>query len=243
MLEKANRLRAKMLPVESEVKAAREPILEPGCPRSMGQITALGSVTPASTLRDGRSEGRPDLLRSAHRLSAGGGVMNAESPGLFLTWVKLPSFAAYHQQVARQARRKGWSFTTYRYHLAEMEMDGRRVREIGRLVKGSPFRKTRRSPCRTHPVSPRRCSENCRYVLKTFSQAGREDPCLQASWQGQEAPGARPVMNSFSKGIGSPSLRHSGWCKPSWQPSGKPWQIRDSSMTLEIDKGIQMVQY
>jgi len=63
--------------------------------------------------------------------------MNAESLGLLLRSVKLPSFAAHHAEISDQAEREGWSFTSYLRHLTEMELEDRRIRKIERLLKSS----------------------------------------------------------------------------------------------------------
>jgi DNA replication protein DnaC len=63
--------------------------------------------------------------------------MSADSLGVLLRSVKLPSFARYHLEVADQAQREGWSFTAYLRHLTDMELEDRRVRKIERLLKSS----------------------------------------------------------------------------------------------------------
>ncbi|MFC1833201.1 IS21-like element helper ATPase IstB [Thermodesulfobacteriota bacterium] len=63
--------------------------------------------------------------------------MSAESLGLLLRSVKLPSFAAHHAEISDQAEREGWSFTAYLRHLTEMELEDRRIRKIERLLKSS----------------------------------------------------------------------------------------------------------
>jgi len=67
--------------------------------------------------------------------------MSAQSLGLLLKSVKLPSFASYHEQVADQAQREGWSFTSYLRQLTEIELEDRRVRKIERLIKSSRLSK------------------------------------------------------------------------------------------------------
>ena len=67
--------------------------------------------------------------------------MSAQSLGLLLKSVKLPSFAVYHQEVAEQAEREGWSFNSYLQYLTEMELEDRRVRKIERLIKSSRLSK------------------------------------------------------------------------------------------------------
>lgn len=63
--------------------------------------------------------------------------MSAHSLEILLKSVKLPSFASSHEQVARQAEREGWSFTTYLRRLTETELEDRRIRKIERLLKAS----------------------------------------------------------------------------------------------------------
>jgi len=63
--------------------------------------------------------------------------MNSHSLEILLKSVKLPSFASSHEQVARQAEREGWSFTTYLRQLTETELEDRRIRKIERLLKAS----------------------------------------------------------------------------------------------------------
>ncbi len=63
--------------------------------------------------------------------------MNSQSLEILLRSVRLPSFAAYHQEIASQAEREGWSFTSYLRQLTEMELEDRRVRKIERLIKSS----------------------------------------------------------------------------------------------------------
>ena len=63
--------------------------------------------------------------------------MSSHSLELLLKSVKLPSFASSHEQVAKQAEREGWSFTTYLRQLTETELEDRRIRKIERLLKAS----------------------------------------------------------------------------------------------------------
>lgn len=63
--------------------------------------------------------------------------MNSHSLEALLKSVKLPSFAASYEQIAQQAEREGWSFTTYLRQLTETELEDRRIRKIERLLKAS----------------------------------------------------------------------------------------------------------
>ena len=56
---------------------------------------------------------------------------------LRLRALKLPSFVAYHAEVAEQAEKQGWSFRQYLAHLSEQELAERKQRKIDRLVKQS----------------------------------------------------------------------------------------------------------
>ena len=60
-----------------------------------------------------------------------------ESLPLSLRALRLPSFVAYHGEVAHRAEKEGWSFTQYLSHLAEQELSERRDRRIERLLKVS----------------------------------------------------------------------------------------------------------
>jgi DNA replication protein DnaC len=51
--------------------------------------------------------------------------------------LKLPSFVAAHEQLARQAERDGWTHVEYLGRLVECEISERRQRRIERLRKGS----------------------------------------------------------------------------------------------------------
>ena len=63
--------------------------------------------------------------------------MSNDGLGMLLRSVKLPSFAAYHSDVAEQAEREGWSFSAYLRQLTEMELEDRRIRKIERLLRSS----------------------------------------------------------------------------------------------------------
>jgi DNA replication protein DnaC len=67
--------------------------------------------------------------------------MNSNSRGdgleVLLRAIKLPSFVAYHAEVAEQAEKQGWSFRQYLYRLAEQELEERKQRKINRLTRQS----------------------------------------------------------------------------------------------------------
>lgn len=65
--------------------------------------------------------------------------MSAAQAGVegLLRALKLPGFVRAHTQVAQQAEREGWSFGRYLGHLAEIEIEERRVRRIERLLRAS----------------------------------------------------------------------------------------------------------
>jgi DNA replication protein DnaC len=58
--------------------------------------------------------------------------------------LKLPSFVAYHAEVAKRAEAGGWSFGRFLEELAELELEERKRRRIERLLKSSglPAEKT-----------------------------------------------------------------------------------------------------
>jgi len=51
--------------------------------------------------------------------------------------LKLPAFARYAGEIAAKAEREGWTFGRYLQHLAELEVDERRVRRIDRMLRQS----------------------------------------------------------------------------------------------------------
>lgn len=67
-----------------------------------------------------------------------------ESLEMKLRALHLPSFVAFHAEVAVKAEKQGWSFGQYLQHLAEQELEDRRTRRIERLLKASklPSEKT-----------------------------------------------------------------------------------------------------
>lgn len=67
--------------------------------------------------------------------------MNADSPhhglSIMLRTLKLPTFAAMHEQVALQGGRDGWTLGQSLRHLCELEIEERRTRKIERLLKAA----------------------------------------------------------------------------------------------------------
>ncbi len=59
------------------------------------------------------------------------------SLAMLLRALKLPSFVASHEDLARQAERDGWPHVEYLGRLVELEISERRQRRIERLRKGS----------------------------------------------------------------------------------------------------------
>jgi DNA replication protein DnaC len=74
--------------------------------------------------------------------------MSADSPhqglSMMLRTLKLPTFAAMHEQVALRGDREGWTLGQSLRHLCELEVEERRVRKIERLLKAAdlPYDKT-----------------------------------------------------------------------------------------------------
>jgi DNA replication protein DnaC len=62
---------------------------------------------------------------------------DADGVEVLLRSLRLPSFVAYHADVASKAEKQGWSFGQYLYHLAEQEVADRERRRIERLLKQS----------------------------------------------------------------------------------------------------------
>lgn len=56
---------------------------------------------------------------------------------LLLRALKLPSFAAHHEEAASRAEEQGWTFPEYLNHLCEMELEERGRRRIERNLKRS----------------------------------------------------------------------------------------------------------
>lgn len=63
---------------------------------------------------------------------------------MLLRALKLPGFAARHEEEAKKAETEGWSFTRYLQQLVELELSERKGRRIERLLKhsGLPHEKT-----------------------------------------------------------------------------------------------------
>ena len=63
---------------------------------------------------------------------------------VLLRALKLPAFARYSEEIASKATREGWTFGQYLQHLAELEVEERRVRRIDRALRDSdlPSEKT-----------------------------------------------------------------------------------------------------
>jgi DNA replication protein DnaC len=63
---------------------------------------------------------------------------------VLLRALKLPAFARYAEEIASKATREGWTFGQYLNHLAELQVDERRVRRIDRALRASelPAEKT-----------------------------------------------------------------------------------------------------
>ena len=73
------------------------------------------------------------------------GTLNPrESLPVSLRALRLPSFVAYHEEVAGRAENEGWGFAEYLSHLAELELGERQSRRIARLLRASnlPAEKT-----------------------------------------------------------------------------------------------------
>ncbi len=64
-------------------------------------------------------------------------MMGEESLALLLRSVNLPSFSLHYQHVADQGENEGWKLTQYLRHLVELEIEGRRLRKIERLLKAA----------------------------------------------------------------------------------------------------------
>jgi len=60
-----------------------------------------------------------------------------ESLAILLRALKLPAFAAYHEEVATKAEGEAWTFGQFLHHLAEVEVEERRRRRIKRNLDAS----------------------------------------------------------------------------------------------------------
>lgn len=67
-----------------------------------------------------------------------------DSLKIHLRALKLPAFTSYHEEVAQQAEKDGWTFGDYLHHLCELEHSERRQRKIERRLRqsGLPLEKT-----------------------------------------------------------------------------------------------------
>lgn len=63
--------------------------------------------------------------------------MSQASLALLLRAVKLPSFALHYEEAAEIAVREGWDPPRYLHYLVELEIEGRRVRKVERMLKAS----------------------------------------------------------------------------------------------------------
>jgi DNA replication protein DnaC len=59
--------------------------------------------------------------------------MSAQSLGMLLRSLRLPSFVAYHEELAQTAEQQGWGFTQYLQSLTELEVQERGQRRVERL--------------------------------------------------------------------------------------------------------------
>jgi len=79
--------------------------------------------------------------------------------GVYLKRLKLPSFAADHEALAKAAEEGSWSFEGYLAELCEREVADRQERRIERLLRqsGLPLEKTRETLIEKNlPVKARR---------------------------------------------------------------------------------------
>lgn len=63
--------------------------------------------------------------------------MSGAGVEVLLRALKLPGFVRCHAEVARQAESEGWAFGRYLHHLAEVELEERRMRRTERLLNQS----------------------------------------------------------------------------------------------------------
>ena len=56
---------------------------------------------------------------------------------VLLRALKLPAFARYAEDIAIKATREGWTFSRYLQHLAELEVEERKLRRIDRALRDS----------------------------------------------------------------------------------------------------------
>jgi DNA replication protein DnaC len=62
---------------------------------------------------------------------------NAKSLVLLLRALRLPTFAALHEETTITASKQGWSFPHYLHHLAESELAARDIHRVERMLKSS----------------------------------------------------------------------------------------------------------
>lgn len=94
--------------------------------------------------------------------------MSAAALTVLLRTLKLPAFAAYHEQFAAQGEREGWSFVEYLQNLAEVEVRERTERRVQRHLKQSdlPTAKTLAT------LDESRLSTRIRRQLPTLCEGG-----------------------------------------------------------------------
>ena len=84
----------------------------------------------------------------------------------FLKSLRLPSIVEQYRQVSDRAEREGWSFTQYLKELAELEVEGRRIRKLQRLQQRSRLPKDKilssfdltRMPVKIRRIVPELCT-------------------------------------------------------------------------------------
>ena len=117
---------------------------------------------------------------------------SADKLAVLLRTLKLPSFKAQYEDLAREAEREGWTFARYLMQLAETEIEDRRARRIERLLRqsGLPADKTlatldqKRLPAKVRRQLPALCDggfvQRAENVL-AFGLPGRgKTHCLSA---------------------------------------------------------------
>jgi DNA replication protein DnaC len=88
-----------------------------------------------------------------------------ESLGILLRVLKLPGFARHAEEVAKKAEKQGWTYGRFLHHLAELEVEQRRLRRIDRFQheSGLPGEKTlatlnrSRLPAKVQKMLPTLC--------------------------------------------------------------------------------------
>jgi DNA replication protein DnaC len=94
-----------------------------------------------------------------------------QSLALHLRALRLPAFNAYWQEIAAKGEKEGWSFGQFLHHLAELEMNERSTRRIGRALKASglPATKTLGN------LDLAKLPDKVRRVLKALCEGGFVD--------------------------------------------------------------------